>query len=100
MVEYLLEAKKFIEYARAALALRRAIRILIWPSGALAAPSRKLGTSPRNKRQLSQRVKRPPSRTNSGTRFLTMSAYPKSGHAQSRLLCTADLPDRCWKLAL
>ena len=64
MVEYLLEAKKFIEYVGRPIAPRRAIKISTWPNGALPAPSRKLGTSPRNKRRPSQRVTRPPSRTN------------------------------------
>ena len=64
MTAYLLEAKKFIETRGRPIAPRRAIRISTWPSGALPAPSRKLGTSPRNKRRPSQRVKRPPSRTN------------------------------------
>ena len=64
MVEYLLEAKRFIEYARATYSAEARDQISTWPSGALPAPSRKLGTSSRNKRRLSQRVKRPPSRTN------------------------------------
>jgi hypothetical protein len=63
MVEYLLEAKKFIDCARAAYSAEARDQDLAWPSGVLPAPSRKLGTSPRNKRRLSQRVKRVPSRT-------------------------------------
>ena len=58
MVEYLLEAKKFIEYARAAYSAEAPIRISTWQSGALTAPSRKLGTSPRRPSQ-----KQPRSRT-------------------------------------
>ena len=62
MVEYLLEARGS-STARRPIAPRFVIRISTWPSGVLPAPSRKLGTSPRNERRLSQRVKRVPSRT-------------------------------------
>ena len=65
MVEYLLEAKKFIEYARAAYSAETRDQDLDMADWCIAqAPWRKLGTSPRNKRRPSQRVKRPPSRTN------------------------------------
>jgi hypothetical protein len=59
MVEYLLEAKKFIEYARAAYSAEARDQDLDMAEWCVTAPSRKLGTSPRNKRRPSQRVKPP-----------------------------------------
>ena len=64
MMAYLLEAKKFIEYARAAYSAEARDQDLDMAEWCITRAIEEAGTSPRNKRRPSQRVKRPPSRTN------------------------------------
>ena len=63
MVEYLLEAKKFIEYARAAYSAEARDQDLDMAEWCITRAIEEAGHKPRNKRRLSQRVKRVPSRT-------------------------------------
>ena len=63
MVEYLLEAKKFIDCARVAYGAEVRDQDLDMAEWCITRAIEEAGTSPRNKRRLSQRVKRVPSRT-------------------------------------
>jgi hypothetical protein len=61
MVEYLLEAKKFIEYARAAYSAEARDQDLDMAEWCITRAIEEAGHKPRNKPRPSQRVKRPPS---------------------------------------
>jgi len=64
MVEYLLEAKRFIEYARAAYSAEARDQDLDMAEWCITRAIEEAGHEPRNRRRPNQRVKRRPSRTN------------------------------------
>ncbi|MET0380615.1 MAG: hypothetical protein ABWZ94_01790 [Methyloceanibacter sp.] len=63
-MEYLLEAKRFIEYARAAYSAEARDQDLDMAEWCIARAIEEAGHQPSNRRRPSQPVKRPPSRTN------------------------------------